>query len=211
MTREEYIRSIFVKEDQVLNEVLSSIENHNMPLISVSPEAGKFLTMLVQLSGAKQALEIGALGGYSGICLLRGLGEEGHLTSLELEQEYANLAHQNLKKAGFGDQVTYYIGEALHSLEKLVESGDKFDLFFIDADKENYSNYLELAIRLSNPGALIIADNTLWSDRVLDKNETDSSTEALREFNRNMGESETLDSILIPIGDGLTIGRVKNE
>jgi caffeoyl-CoA O-methyltransferase len=209
MNRTEYIQSVFLTEDDVLNDVIKSIDHKGMPMISVSPESGKLLTMLVQLSGAKQLLEIGALGGYSGVCLLRGSEDHGHLTSLELEEEYASVAHENLKKAGFGEKVKYIVGEALHSLAQLETDQRKFDLIFIDADKENYSNYLEWAIRLGQPGTLIVADNTLWGDRVLDENETDTSTVFLRAYNKQVAQDERLDSILIPIGDGLTIARVK--
>jgi caffeoyl-CoA O-methyltransferase len=137
-----YIDSVFINEDALLEEVLVSIQDHGMRQISVSPSSGKLLTMLVSISRAKNVLEIGALGGYSGICLARGFGSEGKLISLELEENYAKLAHSNLSKAGFGDQVSYLTGPALESLEKLVSDNRRFDFFFIDADKENYENYL---------------------------------------------------------------------
>ena len=112
-----YVDSVFSGQDQILEEVLMSIKENGMRSISVSPSTGKLLMMLVSISGAKDVLEIGALGGYSGICLARGFGREGKLTSLELKEEYANLANSNLSKAGYGDQVSYMTGEALSSLE----------------------------------------------------------------------------------------------
>ncbi|KIV55905.1 methyltransferase [Aneurinibacillus migulanus] len=211
MNQEEYIRSLFVQPDEVLDHVTKSIKQQGMPSISVSPEGGTFLTMLVRIAGAKQILEIGALGGYSGICLLRGLRKEGHLTSLELKQEYADLAHENLKKAGVGEQVTYRIGEALDSLEQLEKEGKTFDFFFIDADKPNYSNYLEYCIRLANPGAIIVADNVLWHGRVYDETDQENSTRALRAFNEKIAEDSRLESLLIPIGDGMATARVKEK
>lgn len=128
-----YIDSVFNTKDELLEKVISSIQDNGMPSISVSPSSGKLLTMLVSISGAKNVLEIGALGGYSGICLARGFGSEGKLTSLELKENYAKLAHSNLSKAGFGGQVTYRTGEALRSLEELVRENQQFDFFFIDA------------------------------------------------------------------------------
>lgn len=106
-----YIDSVFQNNYTHLEEVISSIEENGMPSISVSPSSGKLLTMLVSISGAKNVLEIGALGGYSGICLASGFGKEGKLTSLELEEKYAELANNNLSKAGFGDQVLYLTGQ----------------------------------------------------------------------------------------------------
>ncbi|MCI1694836.1 O-methyltransferase [Aneurinibacillus aneurinilyticus] len=211
MNQEEYIRSLFAQPDEILADVIKSIERQGMPSISVSPEGGIFLTMLVRTANAKQILEIGALGGYSGICLLRGLRGEGHLTSLELKQEYADLAHANLKKAGVGEQVTYRIGEALDSLGQLEREGKTFDFFFIDADKPNYSNYLGHCIRLANPGAIIVADNVLWHGRVYDETAQEDSTRALRAFNEKIAGDSRLESLLIPLGDGMAMARVKEK
>lgn len=205
-----YIDSVFTNEDSLLENVISSITENEMPSISVSPSSGKLLTMLVSISGAKNVLEIGALGGYSGISLARGFDQEGKLTSLELEEEYAALAKSNLAKAGFGNQVSYMTGPALENLEKLVTQNKRFDFFFIDADKENYENYLDKCIQLAEPGALIVADNVLARGSVVD--ESDSArkhTEIMRKFNKIVADHPQLESILVPIGDGLTVSKVK--
>lgn len=209
MDRNEYVNSLFVQEDEHLQHTRTATGEKGMPAINVKPELGKFLHLLVQISGAREVLEIGALGGYSGIWLTRALPENGRLTSLEIEQAYADFAKGNLERAGLGDKVSYRVGHALDSLKQLEAEGRRFDLFFIDADKENYPNYLEFAIRLANPGALICGDNVLWGDRVLDPANTEASTEAIREFNRRLAEDDRLDSILLPIHDGLAIARVK--
>ncbi len=205
----EYIDTTFDNEDGLLEEVVLSIKENGMPSISVSPSSGKLLTMLVTISGAKNVLEIGALGGYSGICLARGFGKEGNLTSLELEEEYASLAHSNLSKAGFGDKVTYLTGEALDNLEKLVSENKKYDFFFIDADKGNYENYLNYCIQLAEPGALIISDNVLAGGSVaIEGAEPRKHTEIMKKFNKTVANHPKLQSILIPIGDGLNVSRV---
>jgi predicted O-methyltransferase YrrM len=209
MNVDEYIQSLFTKDDAILDQVLESIYSNGIRNISVPPEIGKLLTLLVKISGAKEILEIGALGGYSGICLVRGLGKEGHLTSLELKQEYTQLAHDNLTKAGFGERVTYYTGEALKSLDQIEVQQKKFDFIFIDADKENYLNYLERSLRLANPGAMIVADNVLQSGRVYDISHDDLRTENMRAFNLRMANDPNLESIILPVGQGLSIGRVK--
>jgi caffeoyl-CoA O-methyltransferase len=205
-----YIDSVFYKEDALLEEVLSSIVDNGMRSISVSPSTGKLLTMLVSISGAKNVLEIGALGGYSGICLARGFGSDGKLTSLELVESYAELAHRNLEKAGFGEQVSYLTGPALESLEWLVGDNKKFDFFFIDADKENYENYLEHCIQLAEKGALIVCDNVLAKGTVADEGaEPTRHTEYMKKFNQTVADHPRLESVLVPIGDGLTVSRVK--
>lgn len=205
-----YINSVFHTQDALLEEVIASIKENGMPSLSVSPSSGKLLTMLVSISGAKRVLEIGTLGGYSGICLARGLGKEGTLTSLELEERYAELAHSNLSKAGFGDQVSYLTGVALQSLEKLAGENKRFDFFFIDADKANYEYYLEYCIKLAEPGALIVADNVLAKSSVLDPDAPPKRyTEAMKKFNETAAHHPQLESLLIPIGDGMTLSRVK--
>lgn len=206
----DYIDVVFHKQDALLEVVLSSIKENGMRSMSVSPSSGKLLTMLVSISGAKNVLEIGALGGYSGICLARGFGGEGKLTSLELMESYAELAHQNLSKAGFGEQVSYMTGEALQSLEKLVGENKRFDFFFIDADKGNYENYLEYCIRLAEPGSLIVTDNVLAGGSVVDENAKQKKyTELMKNFNETVANHPQLESLLLPIGDGMTISTVK--
>ncbi|MCY8102216.1 O-methyltransferase [Bacillus haynesii] len=207
-----YIDAVFTREDALLEEVLSSIQENGMPSISVSPSAGKLLTMLVSISGARRVLEIGALGGYSGICLARGFGEEGTLTSLELKESYAELAHSNLSKAGFGGQVSYMTGPALESLETLAGNQKRFDFFFIDADKGNYEHYLAYCIKLAEPGALIVADNVLAGGSVAGQGtEPRQYTKLMKAFNETVANHPQLESLLIPIGDGMTVSRVKIE
>lgn len=205
-----YIDSVFYKQDAILEEVITSIEENGMPAISVSASSGKLLSMLVSMTGAKNILEVGALGGYSGICLARGFGSDGKLTSLELEEKYAQLAYSNLAKAGFGEQVTYITGPALQSLEKLVQSNERFDFFFIDADKDNYENYLNYCVKLANPDAIIVTDNVLAAGSVADPNAKPKRyTELMKKFNVVVAKHPQLESIIIPIGDGITLSKVK--
>lgn len=207
-----YIDAVFTRDDALLEGVLSSIQENGMPSISVSPSAGKLLTMLVSISGARRVLEIGALGGYSGICLARGFGKEGTLTSLELKESYAELAHSNLSKAGFGGQVSYMTGPALESLETLAGNQKRFDFFFIDADKGNYEHYLAYCIKLAEPGALIVADNVLAGGSAADDDAAPKRhTESMKKFNQAVAAHPQLESLLIPIGDGVTVSRVKKE
>ena len=208
MTKEQYADSIFA-EDELLQAVKQSIRDQGMPEISVASGYGRLLTLLVRMSGAKRVLEIGALGGYSGICLARGLNKEGRLISLELKQKFADVAKVNVDKAGFADQVEYRIGEALDSLEQLNREGQTFDFFFIDADKGNYPNYLDWALRLGNKGAIILGDNALMNGKTMDPAEQAGSVQAMRVFIKRTAEDPRLDSSLLPAYDGLVIGRIK--
>lgn len=208
MTPDDYVSQLY-PEDEELQHVKEVIRERGMPEVSVAPAYGRLLTLLVQTSGAKEVLEIGALGGYSGICLCRGLGEGGRLTSLELKEEYASLAGSHLEKAGFRDKTEYRIGPAADSLEQLKFEGRRFDFFFIDADKENYPLYLDYAIELANPGAIIAGDNCFLRGRTLDSDKNGPSVQAVRSFNETIASDERLVSTLLPAYDGLILARVK--
>lgn len=208
MSAEEYVESL-LEEDEQLNKVIEGIRANGMPEISIARGYGKLLTLLVKMTGTKQILEIGALGGYSGICLARGLEEHGKLVSLELKQEYADVALRHLSEAGLGDKVEYRVGEALDSLEQLGAEGRRFDLFFIDADKGNYPNYLEWAIKLANPGAIILGDNTLMHGSSMNPEEKGNRVVKMREFNEKMAGDPRLEGVILPAYDGLAIARVR--
>nr|WP_026297228.1 O-methyltransferase [Paenibacillus daejeonensis] len=204
MTEEQYANHI-LGTDSDLQRASEGIRSAGMPEISIAPGFGKLLTMLVKMSGARDVLEIGALGGISGICLSRELPEGGTLTSLELKEEYAAVAHRHMEAAGLGDRVTYMIGDAKASLAQLEEEGRQFDFFFIDADKEGYPVYLDYAIRLARPGAIIAGDNTLLRGRVADPDKNGPSVVAMRAFNERMVTDERLMSTILPAYDGLTV------
>lgn len=210
MSPEEYADH-FLENDEQLARVKERIAEKGMRDISIAPGYGRLLTMLVAATKASQILEIGALGGYSGICLARGLTAEGRLTSLELKQEFADVALEQLTEAGFGDQVDYMIGQASDSLEQLKQEGRKFDFFFIDADKENYPLYLEYAIELSNPGAIIAGDNTFLRGRTLNPDKNGPSVQAIRRFNEQMATDERLIGTILPAYDGLAVALVKPQ
>ncbi|MBP3961458.1 O-methyltransferase [Paenibacillus lignilyticus] len=208
MSTEQYVERL-LGEDADLARVHQTIQQLGMPEISIAAGYGRLLTMLVRMSGAKNVLEIGALGGYSGICLARGLSDGGRLTSLELLQNYADVARGSLEAAGLGDRVEYRVGDAKGSLAVLAEEGRKFDFFFIDADKESYPLYLEWAIKLANPGAVITGDNALLHGRTIDPEKNGPSVLAMREFNESMVSDERLIGTLLPAYDGLAVAVVK--
>jgi len=157
-------------QDDVLHEVLSSSRQAGLPPIQVSAMQGKFLHILARLIGARQVLEIGALGGYSAIWLGRALPPGGKLISLELDPRHAEIARSNVARAGLSDVVEVRLGAALATLPGIAEEfGDEsFDLSFIDADKRNNPAYFRWALRLTRPGGAIVVDNVVRSGRVAD-------------------------------------------
>lgn len=208
VTAESYVDDLFPVDEQ-WTRVREQLAAHDMPDISVEPGYGRLLTLLVRASGVQDALEIGALGGYSGMCLARGLKPGGSLVSLELKQEFADVARRNMEAAGFGEIVEYRIGDAKQSLAQLAEEGRKFDFFFIDADKGGYPEYLEWAIKLARPGAVIAADNTLLRGRTIDAARTGPSVLAIRAFNERIANDERLMGAMLPAYDGLALAVVK--
>lgn len=207
--RQEHYSEQLYEEDELLLKVKEAIRESGMPEVSVAPGYGRLLSMLVALSRAEAVLEIGALGGYSGICLARGLSSAGTLTTLELKTEYAEMANRHLKLAGFGDKVEYRVGPALESLAELEREGRTFDFFFIDADKENYPNYLEYAIRLARPGAVIAGDNVFLRGRTLNPEKNGPAVQAMRRFNETIAGDSRLTSTMLPAYDGLVLAVVK--
>ena len=206
-TMEEYVNSLY-KEDQALQQVKASLEAEQMPDVCVAPMYGRLLTFLVQVSRARRVLEIGALGGYSGICLARGLHTGGTLLSLELKQQYADIARYHIELAGFGAVTTYKVGPAQHSLQLLAEQKQKFDFFLIDADKPNYPLYLEYAIVLSQPGAIIVGDNCGLRGRTYNSKNQSVSVRAMRTFNEQIAADPRLMSVMLPSYDGLAVAQV---
>lgn len=206
-----YVEGLFAPPDPALERALRRSHEAGLPKIQVSPNEGKLLQLLAGISGARRILEIGTLGGYSTIHLARALPEEGHLISLELDERHAEVARANLTEAGFSEGVEVRVGDARELLAVMVdESVEPFDLVFIDADKGGYPEYLEWAIRLSRPGSVILADNTIRGGAVL--NPRDESARATREFNEGLARDPRLSALVLPLirtrVDGLAIARV---
>jgi len=202
-----YVNDTFTQSDDALIHVLKTLEEREIRNISVSAATGKWLAMFVEMTKAKRILEIGALGGYSAISMLRG-SETATLTSLEIDGEYAKLAQNNLAYAGYEARATHLVGDAKQSLHTLIEAQATFDFFFIDADKESYEAYLDACIQLATPGAVIAIDNTLVRGAVYDDNETLPEkhlkrAQFMREFNKYVANHPLLTANLLPIGDGV--------
>ncbi len=201
-----YIVDIFAKEDALLMEVVKETEAKNIPLIQVSPDNGKFLQLLIKIIKAKNVLEIGALTGYSSIWMARGLPDDGKLITLEVSPEHAREARNNFKKAGLDNKVELILGSAMESLDKIKDK--KFDFVFIDADKVGYPVYYDKVIGMMNKGGIIAADNALRDGKIVDKN-ADEGTKAVDAYNKKVASDTRVESLLIPISDGLTICYVK--
>ena len=200
-------------EDDVLLATRAAADAAGMPAIEVSAQHARLLSLLATVTGATRVLEIGTLAGYSTICLARGVGPEGRVTTLEYEPRHAEVARKNLTAAGVDARVDVIVGAALDTLPTLADRGERFDLFFIDADKENNVAYVQWAIDLATPGALIVVDNIARSGRVLDPAPDDRQAHAVREMFVMMGDHPRLSTAAIQtVGrkgwDGFAVARV---
>lgn len=180
---DQYFSASLIPRDPILESALEASETAGLPAISVSPNQGKLLQMLAQITGASSILEIGTLGGYSTIWLARGLRAGGHLITLEVDPKHAAVAQHNVSRAGLQDVVEVRIGNALEILPQLsVERRGPFDLIFIDADKQNIPTYFQWALKLSRPGTLIVVDNVVRGGSVIDADTSDPSVQGVRRF-----------------------------
>ena len=200
-----YLAELTAVEDDVLRRGRDRAAAGGMP--PVSADSGAFLRLAARWVGAQAAVEIGSGAGYSGVWIARGLAPKGILTTIELDPEHQRLAKETYEEAGFSSQVRSILGRALDVLPRLTDGG--YDLAFLDAVKVEYPEYLEHALRLVRPGGVILADNVLWSGRVADPKVTDPATQGLREYARLIASDDRLDSVILTIGDGLAVSRVR--
>lgn len=212
---DKYIGDLFHLQDDALQATEKSINENDIPQISISPNQGKFLHLLALLSNASKILEVGTLAGYSTIWLARALPPKGKLITLELDPKHAAVAQKNIDRAGLTEKVTIRLGKAMETLPLLEkESIGPFDMIFIDADKQPYAEYFQWALRLSRPGTLIVADNVVRDGKVLNDKSNDDVINGVRRFNQMLADCTEVNSLIIQtVGlkeyDGMALAIVK--
>ncbi len=201
---ETYLRENFAIEDDVLSTIRENIAASGLPQMSINPEDGRFLEFIVAASGARLALEIGTLGGYSGTWIARGLPYDGHLITIELNPEHASVAANNFQLAGLTERVDIRVGDAHQLLPELSTEGP-FDFIFIDAEKMGYPAYLDWALENLQSGGIVAGHNAFGHGDVVNAADTSERTEALRAFNRRLAEDPRMVSLIFPAGDGMAV------
>jgi predicted O-methyltransferase YrrM len=176
-------------------------------IFQIGPEQGTFMTMLAGLMGARQAIEVGTFTGYSSICLARGLAAGGKLICCDINEEWTSLAREYWEKAGLADRIGLRLGPALQTLRALP-AGATFDLAFIDADKRGYRGYWEELVPRMRPGGILLIDNTLLHGRIFEES-LDPDALAMKEFNDHVLNDDRVELVMLAVGDGLTLARVK--
>ena len=216
MTPEEkYIREHSTPRGAALEwiEKQTNIRTNHARMLSGAVQ-GRFLTMLVQMLGARKVLELGTFTGYSAVCLAMGLPEDGHLDTLEVNDELEDLVLEGFSRAGLSGKITLHIGDAVETLKRLSQdmhgAGDLYDMVYIDANKREYCEYYELVFGMVRPGGFILADNVLWDGKVFeDPMPQDRQTLGISRFNDMVASDPRVDSVILPLRDGLNIIRKK--
>ena len=200
---QRYVTELFAAEDPILAAIRARHPAAGLPPIHISPEEGKFLYLLLVAIEATAVLELGSLGGYSGVWLARALPSHGRLTTIEKDPRHAALARQAFAEAGLGSRVRLIEGAALDVLPTLSLG---FDAVFVDADKEPLPQYFEWSMRLLRRGGLLLCDNAFFHGAAVDEQDRSPAAQGVRAFNRLAAEDPRLVATVVPVRDGLVVG-----
>jgi predicted O-methyltransferase YrrM len=204
---DDYIVEHSQKEPQLLKELTrETYQKILQPRMLSGHYQGRVLSMISKLVNPKNILEIGTFTGYSALSLAEGMQKKGVLHTIDVNEELVDFQRKYFNKSIYGEAIHQHLGSAIDIIPTLDL---KFDLVFIDADKPNYINYFNLIIDKMNPGGIILSDNVLWSGKVIEKlNDKDESTKILLDYNKLLNNDSRIETVLLPIRDGLTVSRV---
>jgi predicted O-methyltransferase YrrM len=203
----EYLLSVSLREEEVLAKLRQETSHHPASIMQISPDQGQLMMLLVKLLGAKKTLDIGVFTGYSSLVVALALPASGIVIACDRDPESTAIARRYWELAGISHKIDLRLAPALETLDQLIADGesDSFDFAFIDADKNNYSNYYERVLTLLRPGGMVAIDNVLWSGRVADPDDLDTRTFAIREFNQKLYQDNRVEIAMLAIADGLTL------
>jgi predicted O-methyltransferase YrrM len=206
----EYLQQVSLREPPLLQRLREETAARSDANMQICPEQGQFMAMLAEISGARRAIEIGTYTGYSALCVAGALPAGGKMVCCDINEETTAIAQRYWAEAGLSDRIELRLAPALDSLDALIASADEpFDFGFIDADKSNYEAYYERLLELIRPGGLILFDNVLWNGAVIDPDKNDPDTKAIRLLNNRLHGDKRISLSMLPIGDGLTLARVR--
>ena len=205
----EYVLEHGVREPQILARLRDETASHPQAVMQIPPEQGQLFEMLVKLTGARRAIEIGVFTGYSSLATALALPDDGKLIACDISEEFTAVARRYWKLAGVDHKIELRIGPAIETLDRLISSGarDSFDFAFIDADKTSYASYYERCLALIRTGGLILLDNMLQHGQVMEETNQDANVVAIRKLNDLILNDSRVDSLLLPFGDGVSVVR----
>jgi O-methyltransferase len=205
----DYVRRYGVREPDVLARLRERTAPMEMANMQIGPDQGAFMATIVRLVGARRILEIGTFTGYSSTVMALAMPPDGRMLCCDVSREWTDIAREAWQEAGVAERIELRLGPAVETVASLEDAS--FDLAFIDADKPSYDAYYEGCLRVVRPGGLIMIDNTLWSGRVADPSENDEQVTAIRALNEKISVDERVDPVILPIGDGLTLARIRER
>lgn len=203
----EYISQHTVSEDAFLAELKSAATAEGIPSIWIAPEQASFIQILLRLAGARRVVEVGTLAGYSAIVMARALPAGGRVDTIEISPKHADFARRWVARSDVADRVQIHLGGGIDALPSFAAGSA--DAAFLDADKASYPRYLEECLRIVRKGGLIMADNAFAFGQLFDPHASDREVPAMRAFNEVMAKERRLQSVIVPIGDGLWVGVVR--
>ena len=205
---EKYIEDNSLELNPIQKEIILHNENlGDIKRMQIAVSQCNFLHLIIKISNIKKILEIGTFTGLSTLSMSLAIPDDGKLIALDKNEKTSEIANNFFKKANQENKIKIITKPALESLNDLKKNNEKFDLVFIDADKENYKNYYDLSLELIGTNDLIIVDNVLWHGEVVNKNNKDKLTSIIKEFNKYVNNDERIENLIMPLGDGLTICR----
>ena len=210
---DEALENYISSNSYELHSVQKEIINYNKSLgdikrMQISITQAYFMQLLIKINKVKKILEVGTFTGYSALSMALAI-DDGFITCLDKNEKTSKVAINFFNKAKIKKKINLIVGDAIDSLKVLLSKNKKFDLIFIDADKENYKKYYDLCFKLISNNGLILIDNVLWKGDVIDKNKNDRMTNIIRDFNTYIKNDERIEKTILPIGDGVTICRKK--
>ncbi|HWD41157.1 MAG TPA: class I SAM-dependent methyltransferase [Fimbriimonas sp.] len=202
-----YIERTFVHESETLKRLRDETAAMPQAGMQISAEQGEFLTLLLHLIGARHTLEVGVFTGYSSLVTALAIPEEGRHVACDINADFTGVAQRHWDAAGVAHKIELRLGPAIETLDTLIAEGARFDFCFIDADKPNYCGYYERAVQMVRSNGVIAVDNTIWSGRVADTSNMEEATVSIRQLNEMVANDPRVESVLLPIGDGMTLAR----
>lgn len=205
----DYILEVSLREPPVLARLREETAQMKEAMMQISPDQGQFMRLLIELTGARRALEVGTFTGYSALSIALALPPDGKVVACDVSEAFTAVGRRYWQEAGVADKIDLRLAPAVESLDALIADGaaGSFDFAFIDADKSNYATYYERALTLLRRGGLVAVDNVLWNGAVVDPTKNDEDTQAIRALNRLLKSDDRVNLSLVPIGDGLTLAR----
>lgn len=207
----QYLRSVSLRETELMRALREETSKLAESMMQISPEQGQFMALMLQLIGARRTLEVGVFTGYSTLACAQALPPDGRVVACDVSETWTDMGRRYWERAGVAEKIDLRLAPATETLQGLLEQGQagQFDFAFIDADKENYTNYFELCLALVKPGGLIAIDNVLWSGNVANPDKQDPDTVAIRTFNEALCSDSRVDISMLPLSDGLTLARIR--